>query len=194
MLPGYLKLRLRLEIAGFRPGVLSVRLACRSRSAGARVRPHAVERTGERKVFVVAHSMGGLVARAALALRQERRIAKLCSLVRRTTVRMHRSRRCAPSIRRCARSPRSIARTPPSTRAARFHTLPGLYQMLPSQLRPSEPDLFDRAQLARRRSGPDAKLLDRARRIRARLPAADESCHAVVGVEQDTIVARAAMH
>src|SRR6185436_4633505 len=76
MLPGYMKLRLRLEIAGFRPVFCPFdwrhdidRLA--------RAFAQTLERSGEHKALVVGHSMGGLVARAALAHDKKRRIARL---------------------------------------------------------------------------------------------------------------------
>ena len=117
MLPGYLKLRLRLEIAGFRP------LFCpfdwrHDVERLARSFAQMIERSGERKALVVGHSMGGLVARAALA--HDETADRETHSARRASddARSHRCRRCAPSARPCAKSQRSTAFTP---RAACAH-------------------------------------------------------------------------
>ena len=75
MLPGYLKLKLSLEIAGFKPVFYPFdwRLDL---DKLARAFLRTVEGSGAR-VLVVGHSMGGLVARAALAHDSKRRIQML---------------------------------------------------------------------------------------------------------------------
>ena len=75
MLPGYLKMKLMLEIAGFKPVLHAFDWrADLERNARALVRD--IDRSGARKVLVVAHSMGGLIARAALRYDKQRRIAQ----------------------------------------------------------------------------------------------------------------------
>ena len=74
-----------------------------------------------------------------------------------------------------------------------FHTLPGIYQMLPRAEDATEPDLFDARNWPADELAPDPKLLARARKVRARLPAANERCNVIVGVGQETIVS-AALH
>ena len=66
MLPGYLKLRLTLEIAGFRPVFHPFDWRADLETL-ARALLRSIEKSGARKVSIVAHSMGGLVARIALA-------------------------------------------------------------------------------------------------------------------------------
>ena len=79
MLPGYLKMKLMLEIAGFKPVLHAFDWrADIERNARALVRD--IDRSGARKVLVVAHSMGGLIARAALRYDKQRCIAKLVQL------------------------------------------------------------------------------------------------------------------
>ncbi|HEY7642502.1 MAG TPA: alpha/beta fold hydrolase [Steroidobacteraceae bacterium] len=185
MLPGYLKLRLRLEIAGFRP------LFCPfdwrhdiERLARAFVR--TVELAGERKALVVGHSMGGLVARAALAHDRQRRIARLIQLGAPNDgsfAPLQALRAVYPTVRKIAALDRNhtaedLARTV-------YHTLPGIYQMLPGA---GELDLFDPRQWPMDELAPDPQLLARARRVRARLPAADARCSVIIGVGQETIV------
>jgi pimeloyl-ACP methyl ester carboxylesterase len=188
MLPGYLKLRLRLEIAGLRP------LFCpfdwrHDIEVLARAFAQTIERSGERKALVVGHSMGGLVARAALAHDKKRRIAKLIQLGAPNDgsfAPLQALRAVYPTVRKIA----ALDRNHTAEQLARtvYHTLPGIYQMLPSAAGPGEIDLFDPRQWPDDELAPDAKLLARARKIRARLPAADQRCSAIVGVGQETIV------
>lgn len=189
MLPGYLKLRLRLEIAGFRP------LFCpfdwrHDIERLARAFTQTIERSGERKALVVGHSMGGLVARAALAHDKMRRIAKLIQLGAPNDgsfAPLQALRAVYPTVRKIA----ALDRNHTAEQLARtvYHTLPGIYQMLPSGL--GELDLFDPQRWPDDELAPDAKLLARARKVRARLPAADERCSVIVGVGQETIVSAA---
>lgn len=189
MLPGYLKLRLRLEIAGFRP------LFCpfdwrHDIERLARSFVQTIERSGERKALVVGHSMGGLVARAAMADDKKRRIAKLIQLGAPNDgsfAPLQALRAVYPTVRKIA----ALDRTHTAEQLARtvFHTLPGIYQMLPSG--PGALDLLDPSQWPDDELAPEPKLLARARRVRARLPPADDRSSVIVGVGQETIVAAA---
>jgi pimeloyl-ACP methyl ester carboxylesterase len=180
MLPGYLKLRLRLEIAGFRP------LFCpfdwrRDVDQLGRSFARLIERSGERKALVVGHSMGGLVARAALAY-DKRRIARLIQLGAPNDgsfAPLQALRAVYPTVRKIA----ALDRMHTAEQLARtvYHTLPGIYQLLPS-------DLFDPRSWPTDELSPDPKLLARARRVRARLPEANDRCRVIVGVGQETIV------
>lgn len=187
MLPGYLKLRLRLEIAGFRP------LFCpfdwrHDIERLARSFLKTIEHSGERKALIVGHSMGGLVARAALAHDKQRRIAKLIQLGAPNDgsfAPLQALRAVYPTVRKIA----ALDRNHTAEQLARlvYHTLPGIYQMLPSGA--GELDLFDPRHWPSDELAPDAKLLARARKVRARLPAADGRCSVIAGVGQETIVA-----
>jgi pimeloyl-ACP methyl ester carboxylesterase len=180
MLPGYLKLRLRLEIAGFRP------LFCpfdwrRDVDELARAFARLIERSGERRALVVGHSMGGLVARAALAY-DRRRIARLIQLGAPNDgafAPLQALRAVYPTVRKIAALDRM--HTAEQLARAVYHTLPGIYQMLPIDL--LEPDNWPTDELA-----PDAKLLARARKFRAKLPPANDRCNVIAGVGQETIV------
>jgi len=184
MLPGYLKLRLRLEIAGFRP------LFCpfdwrRDVDQLAREFARLIERTGERRALVVGHSMGGLVARAALAYDQ-RRIARLIQLGAPNDgsfAPLQALRAVYPTVRKIAALDRM--HTAEQLARAVYHTLPGIYQMLPA-------DLFDPQNWPADELAPDAQLLARARKLRAKLPTATERCNVIAGVGQETIVSVAA--
>ncbi|MFL6618741.1 MAG: esterase/lipase family protein, partial [Povalibacter sp.] len=79
MLPGYLKLKLSLEIAGFRPVFHPFDWRSDLIELG-RELLQSIRASGERRVMVIAHSMGGLVARAALGQDADLQIAKLVQL------------------------------------------------------------------------------------------------------------------
>ena len=180
MLPGYLKMRLRLEIAGFRPVFCPFDWR-RDLDQLGRAFARTLERSGESKALVVGHSMGGLVARAALA-HTKKRIAKLIQLGapnHGSFAPLQALRAVYPTVRKIAALDRS--NTPEQLARAVFHTLPGIYQMLPAPA-------FDAGNWPNDDLAPDPKLLARARRVRARLPAADDRCSTIVGVGQETIV------
>lgn len=187
MLPGYLKLKLILEIAGFRP-VFHPFDWRRDLDRLARAFVQRLENSGARKVLVVGHSMGGLVARAALAHDKKHRIKKLLQLGAPNSgsfAPVQALRAVYPTVRKIAsldhgHSAEELARTV-------FLTLPGLYQLLPSAENSAEPDLFDVNNWPDDGLAPDATLLARARKVRARLPEADERCYAVAGANQETI-------
>ena len=180
MLPGYLKLRLRLEIAGFRPVFCPFDWR-RDVDQLARAFVRLIERSGERKALVVGHSMGGLVARVALG-HDRRRIARLIQLGAPNDgsfAPLQALRAVYPTVRKIAALDR--LHTPEQLARAVYHTLPGIYQMLPSEL--LEPRNWPADELA-----PDPKLLARARKIRTQLPTASDRCNVIVGVGQETIV------
>jgi pimeloyl-ACP methyl ester carboxylesterase len=183
MLPGYLKMRLHLEIAGFRPVFCPFDWR-RDLDQLARAFARVIERSGASKALVVGHSMGGLVARAALAY-SKRRIGKLVQLGAPNDgsfAPLQALRAVYPTVRKIAALDRS--HTPEHLARTVFHTLPGIYQMLPA-------DLFDPQNWPADELAPDPKLLARARKVRARLPAADGRCNTIVGFGQETIVAAA---
>jgi pimeloyl-ACP methyl ester carboxylesterase len=185
MLPGYLKMKLMLEVKGFKPVLHAFDWrADIERNARALVR--AVERAGVR-VMIVAHSMGAMIARAALRFDTSRRIKKLVQLGapnEGSFAPVQALRAVYPTVRKIA----ALDRTHTAEDLARdvFLTLPGLYQLLPSIQREGELDLFDRASWPADLA-PDAKLLDQARKVRARLPDADARCHVIAGIAQETV-------
>lgn len=186
ILPGYLKMKLMLEVYGFRP-VLHAFDWRTDIERNARGLVRAIERTAGR-VMIVAHSMGAMIARAALKLDRDRRISRLVQLGAPNDgsfAPVQAMRAVYPTVRKIA----ALDRTHTAEQLARevFLTLPGLYQLLPSARGPHEFDLFEAsnwpADLA-----PDSTLLANARKVRARLPEPDERCDVVAGFGQDTIV------
>ena len=187
MLPGYLKLLLTLEIAGFRPVFHPFDWRADLETL-ARALLRSIEKSGARKVLIVAHSMGGLVARIALGQDREQRIRKLVQLGapnEGSFAPVQALRAAYPTVRKIA----SLDHHSTAEELARtvFLTLPGLYQMLPSMLSADEPNLFDATQWPDDELQPDAKMLVRAHRVRSRLPPADSRCAVIAGTNQDTV-------
>jgi pimeloyl-ACP methyl ester carboxylesterase len=185
MLPGYLKMKLMLEVCGFRP-VLHAFDWRADLERNARSLMRAIERSDARHTMIVAHSMGAMIARAALRFDTAKRIKKLVQIGapnEGSFAPVQALRAVYPTVRKIA----ALDRTHSAEELARkvFLTLPGLYQLLPSA-ESGEIDLFDAASWPSDLV-PDAKLLAQARRVRARLPRPDARCHVVVGYGQDTI-------
>jgi len=187
MLPGYLKMRLSLEIAGFRPVFHPFDWRADLETL-ARGLLRSIEKSGASKVSIVAHSMGGLVARIALAQDKEKRIRKLIQLGapnEGSFAPVQALRAAYPTVRKIASldfrsTAEELARTV-------FLTLPGLYQMLPTQLSPDEPNLFDAAQWPDDGLIPNPKMLARALKVRTRMPRSDGRCAIIVGANQETV-------
>lgn len=190
MLPGYLKLKLSLEIAGFR-AIFHPFDWRRDLDQLAREFIRVVEAAAS-PAFVVGHSMGGLVARCALAHDRHMKIAKLVQIGAPnggSFAPIQALRAVYPTVRKIAALDREHCAEELARRV--FLTLPGLYQMLPSAQDAGQPDFFDPGNWPADALPPDAKLLASARRHQARLPPADERCMAIVGVNQHTVVAAA---
>jgi pimeloyl-ACP methyl ester carboxylesterase len=187
MLPGYLKMRLCLEIAGFQPIFHPFDWRADLETL-ARALLRSIEKSGARTVSIVAHSMGGLVARIALGQDKEKRIHKLIQLGAPNAgsfAPVQALRAAYPTVRKIASL--DLRSTAEELARTVFLTLPGLYQMLPSQLSPEEPDLFDAAQWPDDGLVPNSKMLTRALKVRARMPAADGRCSIIVGANQETV-------
>lgn len=181
MLPGYLKLRLSLEVAGFNPVFHPFDWRRDLQTLGAEF-VHAIERSGMQKVMVVAHSMGGLVARAAMTHDRQRHIERLIQLGAPNAgsfAPLLALRAVYPTVRKIA----AIDTHHTAEELARdvFRTLPGLYELLPEHL-------FDPAAWPRDELSPDPALLSRSRESRARLARADDRCFVIAGVRQETVV------
>jgi pimeloyl-ACP methyl ester carboxylesterase len=186
MLPGYLKLKLRLEIAGFRPIFFPFDWRRDLFDLGRALLDH-IEANDERDVAIVAHSMGGLVARAALALDRHARIARVVQLGAPNAgsfAPVQALRAVYPTVRKIAAL--DPAHTAEELSRKVFLGLPGLYQMLPDP-RCAGLDVFDPQSWPQDELQPDPYLLERALKQRERLAAADERCALIAGVNQETI-------
>ena len=184
----YLALKLRLEASGFEVVVHDYDWRL-SLDKLARTLARRLERDSARRLALVGHSMGGLLARAVLkhcSRRTGRRIVKLIGIgtpyggslgaaqVLRATY---------PVLLRLAALDRVAG---PEALSATFRRFLSLYQMLPSANGASL-DLLARSSWPTRGPGPDAALLASARRFLSAQPPADERFVAIVGTGQRTV-------
>ena len=189
VLYSYLRLKLHLRASGFasvfhdydwRLGVdeLGVAFARRLQSVSAR------------RVMIVAHSMGGLVSRAALAQPDVQNVERLILLGTPnfgSYAPLQALRGTYSVVRKISRlvtdaSAESLARDI-------FTGFPSLYHMLPVAGCNGGPDLFDPTQWPGEGPQPDSVLLRNARGIQDRLAPPDERVTSIVGIRQETVTA-----
>lgn len=189
VLYSHLKLRLRLRAAGFavtmhaydwRLGIEESGVAFAQRLRG----------YGSRRLAIVAHSMGGLVSRAALALPGTQHVERVVLL---GTPNLG-SFAPVQALRGTYAVVRKIARLDGATTAERlaeevFNSFPSLYQMVPVSSGKGAAGLLDPG--AWPDSGPALRLplLEQARRFRDQLSPPDGRFVAIAGVGQETVTA-----
>ena len=189
VLYAHLRLRLRLRAAGFAVTMHDYdwRLDIEDSAASfaERLRWH-----GAKRLAIVAHSMGGLVSRAALALPGLQHVERVILL---GTPNLG-SFAPVQALRGTYAVVRKIARLDAAMTAERlteevFSSFPSLYQMVPAAAAGGACDLLDAA--AWPNSGPPLRprLLEGARRFRERLPPPDGRFTAIAGVGQETVTA-----
>jgi pimeloyl-ACP methyl ester carboxylesterase len=183
----YLRLRLQLVANGFdvscvdydwRLGVdvLGAQLARRIEAE-----PHA-------HVHLVAHSMGGLVSRAALSPVVQRKVQQVILLGtpnEGSYAGVQAVRGTSPVVRKLAQlDGRSSAE---QLADEVFNTFPSLYHLLPVARQPPHLDLFDAAQWPSQGPRPRPELLAAAARARAGLALGGKRFSVVVGTGQPTV-------
>jgi pimeloyl-ACP methyl ester carboxylesterase len=141
-----------------------------------------------RPVILVAHSMGGLVARMAMRVLPKRWVQKLIMMGtpnEGSFASVQALRGTYPFVRRMSRLDRKHSAE--FLAATVFNTFPGLYHMLPRRLEGI--NLFDPGEWPTggpKLSGP---ILREVAAVRARLAPVDSRMVHIVGVEQETVVA-----
>ena len=186
MLSGYLKLKLHLRVAGF-DVVFHPFDWRKSVIVSGKLLSQRIARDGAKNVCIVAHSMGGLVARAALANDTKKRIARIVQLGSPNFG----SFALVQALRGAYPTVRKVAALDPSHTTDQlvrhvFRTLPGLYEMLPAPEHTKDLDWSQLDSWPDDLLGPDATLLGSATQVRAKLGAAREGCFHIVGVDQET--------
>jgi pimeloyl-ACP methyl ester carboxylesterase len=189
VLYSHLKLRLRLRAAGFAVTFHDYDWRLGIEESGASFAARLREQSS-RRLAIIAHSMGGLLSRVALALPGTKHVERAVLLGtpnQGSFAPVQVLRGTYPVVRK-------IARLDGATSAERlteevFNSFPSLYQMIPTTRRKGAADLLDPG--AWPDSGPALRLalLERARRFREELPAADARFVAVAGVGQETVTA-----
>ena len=137
-----------------------------------------IERSGERKALVVGHSMGGLVARAALAMTKNggSRNSFQLGAERRSFAPLQALRAVYPTVRKIAALDRI---TPRSACARGVSHAPRHLSDAAVTRRSGQADLLDPRRLA-----PDPKLLAHVRTQGCARASNDERCSVIVGVGQ----------
>jgi pimeloyl-ACP methyl ester carboxylesterase len=185
----YLRLKLELELAGFDVRVHAYDWRRDVVSLGCELMQRVHEESA-RPVAIVAHSMGGLIARAAMSIDREDRVERLIMLGTPnfgSFAAVLALRGAYPPVHKIALLDHEHD---PDAHAQRvFATFPGLYQMLP------DPACLDGIDLRRAtawpRRGPrlSSVLLKKSAAYREQLVAADRRCTLIVGVAQPTVSA-----
>jgi len=188
VLYSHLKLKLHLRAAGFVAAFhdydwrLGVEELGRSLAERLRAEPSAA------RLAIVAHSMGGLVSRAALAYPGTEKVERIVLL---GTPNLG-SFAPVQALRGTYAVIRKIARlvgdgSAESLATEVFNTFPSLYQMLPAPSCSGGTDLFDAAEWPLSGPRPHPELLERARTAQSLLARPDERFAAIVGVGQETV-------
>jgi pimeloyl-ACP methyl ester carboxylesterase len=189
VLYSYLRLKLNLRASGFAPVLYDYDWRLGIDQLGAalaeRIRNEPVDR-----IMIVAHSMGGLVSRAALAqpgMSNVERLVLLGTPNFGSFAPLQALRGTYSVVRKIAGL---ASRGSPESLAGKiFNTFPSLYHMLPSAQCNGCADLFDPAEWPRSGPRPNRALLREARDIQSKLVQADERISVIVGVGQETVTA-----
>jgi pimeloyl-ACP methyl ester carboxylesterase len=187
LLFSYAKLKLQLQIAGCDVSLYSYDWRLGLDELGARL-AQAIEKDG-RRVILVAHSMGGLVARAAARILPKRLLRKLVMLGtpnQGSFAPVQALRGTYPFVRRMSTLDRKHSAEYLTQHV--FCTFPGLYHMLPPPQRLAAMDLFDACCWPPDGPIPNAQLLGQVAAIRAGLAPVDSRMIHIIGVNQETVV------
>lgn len=140
-------------------------------------------------VILVGHSMGGLVARMAMAMVPKRRVSKLILLATPnfgSFAVVQALRGSYGFVRRVARL--DLAHSPLYLARHVFHTFTGLYHMLPSGGAPQVDDLCRASRWPTSGLQPDVAQLRQVAQVRAKMAPPDERMVQIAGVNQPTVV------
>ena len=186
MLLNALKLKLSLQVAGFdaRFHAYDWRRSVGSLADELNAR---IAADGAPEVLLVGHSMGGVVARVALASGSQHiaRVVQLGAPNLGSFAPVLALRAVYPTVRKLAaldlhHDAEDLARIV-------FRTLPALHELLPDPRLSGGLDLFDPAAWPDDALRPDRRLLEDAIAGRERWPPADQRCLHIVGVRQETV-------
>jgi pimeloyl-ACP methyl ester carboxylesterase len=189
VLYSYLRLKLHLQASGFNCTFhdydwrLGVDVLGRALAERLRIEPG-------KRVMLVAHSMGGLVTRAALALAGMERVERVVLL----GTPNFGSFAPVQALRGTYAVVRKIARLNQAQSAEWlaehvFNAFPSLYHLLPAPGHSADLDLFDSKEWPQSGPRPRTGLLAAARTLTSALAAADERFFVIAGVNQETVTA-----
>jgi CHAT domain-containing protein len=184
MLVAYLKLKLRLQIAGYDAQFHAYDWRLGLDDLGRDLARRLGRESGP--IDVVAHSMGGLVARAALSQGAAcRRLVMLGTPNHGSFMPVMAIRGTDPLVRKIAAL--DLRHTAEDLASDVLSTFPGLVQMLPTRAAFSAIDLYDVASWGDGGLRPEPSVLARAQDVQARLEPGRGNFFLVAGVEQETV-------
>ena len=169
LLPGYAKLKLTLSLQGFDARFFAYDWRLGIDQIGAALAARIL--AGGKPVALVAHSMGGLVARVAMKCLPRRLVKRLVMLGapnRGAFAPVLALRGTYPFVRRLSRL--DLEHSPEELAGRVFSTFPGLYQLLPATVTAEGVDLLDPDGWPDSGPRPDAALLGRVAGARAGWP------------------------
>jgi Lecithin:cholesterol acyltransferase len=184
----YLRLKLYLRSRGFAVDAHDYDWRLPVAQLGRQLAARLYSQRGTR-IALVAHSMGGLLVRAALAQPGTAHVERAVLLGAPHLG----SFAAVQALRGTYAVVRKVARLDAHSSAESlasqvFSSFPSLYDMLPDAS-PGAPSLLHPRSWPRGGSGPRARLLSTARRDRARLGALDDRYALIAGVGQETVTA-----
>jgi triacylglycerol esterase/lipase EstA (alpha/beta hydrolase family) len=187
VLYSYFRLKLNLRASGFAPVLYDYDWRLGVDQLGAALAERIRNEEADR-IMIVAHSMGGLVSRAALAQPGMSKVERLILLGTPnfgSFAPLQALRGTYSVVRKIA----SLVSTgsPEALAVEIFNTFPSLYHMLPSAQCNGCADLFDPTEWPSTGPRPNRTLLRSARDVQSKLVQADERISVVVGVGQETV-------
>lgn len=189
VLYSYLRLKLALRAHGFAVEFHDYDWRLSAAELG-RAFAERLRRVPGARVAIVAHSMGGLVARAALLQPQVARVERVVLLGTPnggSFAAVQALRGTYAVVRKVARLVASASAETLTTEV--FSTFPSLYDLLPSAEGAAGADLLDPALWPRAGPRPRAELMHASRAARAAFAPADERFTTIAGVGQETVTA-----
>ncbi|UCD82431.1 MAG: alpha/beta fold hydrolase, partial [Desulfobacterales bacterium] len=183
----YLKLKLSLRAAGYDADFYPYDW----RKSISRLGQELAADLGKEKaadVSIVAHSMGGLVTRAAVAQKAPKikRVVMLGTPNHGSFAPVQVLRAVYPILRKIAFI--DLKHSANKLVKKVFRTFPSLYEMMPRPEKFSAIDLYNLASWPTSGPPPIAKLFQSARRVQQSLAPADERFSLIAGVNQETVV------
>ena len=186
MLLFYLKLKLRLEIAGYDADFFPFDWRQGLDRLGAALAA-AIQKEKAEKIHLVAHSMGGLVARAAFgkASKKVGRVVMLGTPNFGSFAPVQCIRGVYSMVRKLAFL--DLGHSAGEIAGKVLNTFPGLYHMLPSRKTFSTVDLFDPGVWPKEGPQPAQAILKGTPAVQATLAPGQEGFTLIAGVDQETV-------